>query len=122
MSPQALQKRMMHGNVYPDPRKAELALHRFFTIENLTALRDLALMRVADRVDTDLLERWSKGRTVPDTRERVLVCVQRSELAEDLSAAAPASLSGPEATSSWSTCTPPRSVRPRNGSTRCENW
>jgi two-component system, OmpR family, sensor histidine kinase KdpD len=84
MSPQALQKRMMHGNVYPDPRKAELALRRFFTIENLTALRDLALMRVADRVDNELLERWTKDRSVPDTRERVLVCIERSELAEDL--------------------------------------
>ena len=84
MSPQALQKRMMHGNVYPDPRKAELALRRFFTIENLTALRDLALMRVANRVDNDLLERWTKHRSVPDIRERVLVCVERSELAEDL--------------------------------------
>ena len=48
MSPQALRRRMMHGNVYPDPRKAELALRRFFTEENLTALRDLALMRVAE--------------------------------------------------------------------------
>ena len=84
MSPQALQKRMMHGNVYPDPRKAELAMRRFFTIENLTALRDLALMQVADSVDTELLERWTKDRSVPDTRERVLVCVQHSELAEDL--------------------------------------
>jgi two-component system, OmpR family, sensor histidine kinase KdpD len=84
MSPQALQKRMMHGNVYPDPRKAELALRRFFTIENLTALRDLALMRVANRVDDELLDRWTKDRSVPDTRERVLVCVERSPLVEDL--------------------------------------
>jgi two-component system, OmpR family, sensor histidine kinase KdpD len=37
MSPRALQRRMMHGNVYPDPRKAELALRRFFTTDNLTA-------------------------------------------------------------------------------------
>jgi len=84
MSPQALQRRMMHGNVYPDPRKAELALRRFFTLENLTALRDLALMRVANRVDSELLERWTKDRAVPDTRERVLVCVQHGELAEYL--------------------------------------
>ncbi len=84
MSPQALQRRMVHGNVYPDPRKAELALRRFFTIENLTALRDLALMRVANQVDNELLERWTKERSVPDTRERVLICVQHSDLAEDL--------------------------------------
>ena len=80
MSPHALQRRMMHGNVYPDARKAELALRRFFTEENLTALRELALMRVANQVDEDLLSRWTKE-TVPDTRERVLVCVSRPELA-----------------------------------------
>jgi two-component system sensor histidine kinase KdpD len=74
---------MRHGNVYPDPVKAELALRRFFTLENLTALRELALMRVADRVDADLLERWSKAST-PETRERILVCVSGSDLSETL--------------------------------------
>lgn len=83
MSPEALQRRMRHGNVYPDPAKAELALRRFFTLENLTALRELALMRVADRVDADLLERWSKAST-PETRERILVCVSGSDLSETL--------------------------------------
>lgn len=83
MSPQALRRRIIHGNVYPDPRKAELALRRFFTEENLTALRELALMRVADQVDQELLDRWTKE-TMPDTRERVLVCVSRPGLAEDL--------------------------------------
>lgn len=83
MSPEALRRRMQHGNVYPDPQKSELALHRFFTLENLTALRELALMRVANRVDADLLERWTK-QTTPQTRERILVCVGEEELAEDL--------------------------------------
>ncbi|HEX9124444.1 MAG TPA: sensor histidine kinase KdpD [Actinomycetota bacterium] len=83
MSPHALQRRMIHGNVYPDPRKAELALQRFFTSENLTALRELALMRVADQVDESLLEQWSKT-NVPETRERVLVCVSRPGFSEDL--------------------------------------
>jgi two-component system, OmpR family, sensor histidine kinase KdpD len=83
MSPHALQRRMLHGNVYPDPRKAELALRRFFTMENLTALRQLALMRVADQVDSDLLDRWSRGR-VPETRERVLVAVSRPGFSDDL--------------------------------------
>ncbi len=83
MSPHALRRRMMHGNVYPDPRKAELALRRFFTEENLTALRDLALMRVANQVDEDLLSRWTKE-TAPGARERILVCVSRPELAEAL--------------------------------------
>jgi two-component system sensor histidine kinase KdpD len=83
MSPHALRRRMIHGNVYPDPRKAELALQRFFTVENLTALRELALMRVANQVDESLLERWSKSK-VPETRERVLVCVSGGGFSEAL--------------------------------------
>jgi two-component system sensor histidine kinase KdpD len=83
MSPYALQRRMMHGNVYPDPAKAELALRRFFTMENLTALRELALMRVANQVDDELLRRWSKAGS-PETRERILVCVSRPDIAEFL--------------------------------------
>jgi nucleotide-binding universal stress UspA family protein len=83
MSPSALQRRMVHGNIYPDPRKAELALRRFFTTENLTALRELALMRVANRVDETLLANWSKSRS-PETRERVLVCVSRPGVSEEL--------------------------------------
>jgi two-component system sensor histidine kinase KdpD len=83
MSPTALQRRMMHGNVYPDPQKAELALRRFFTTDNLTALRELALMRVADQVDEQLLARWSHG-AIPETRERVLVCVASPRYAEHL--------------------------------------
>jgi two-component system, OmpR family, sensor histidine kinase KdpD len=83
ISPSALQRRMMHGNIYPDSRKAELALNRFFTTDNLTALRELALMRVANRVDDTLLASWSKGRT-PETRERVLVCISRPRVSEDL--------------------------------------
>jgi two-component system sensor histidine kinase KdpD len=83
MSPHALQRRMLHGNVYPDPAKAELALQRYFTTDNLTALRELALMRVANQVDATLLSRWSKGR-IPETRERVLVCVSHPEFSWDL--------------------------------------
>jgi len=83
ISPSALQRRMVLGNIYPDPRKAELALRRFFTTENLTALRELALMRVANQVDEALLARWS-GAAAPETRERILVCVSRPELSEEL--------------------------------------
>ena len=83
MSPRALQRRMIHGNIYPDPRKAELALRRFFTIENLTALRELALMRVANQVDDELLARWRRT-AIAETRERVLVLVSRPEVSEEL--------------------------------------
>jgi two-component system sensor histidine kinase KdpD len=77
MSPHALRRRIAHGNVYPDARKAELALQRFFTTENLTALRELALLKVANQVDESLLTRWSGEGAAPDVRERVLVCVSR---------------------------------------------
>ena len=39
--------------------------------------------RVANQVDATLLSRWSKGR-IPETRERVLVCVSHPEFARDL--------------------------------------
>jgi two-component system, OmpR family, sensor histidine kinase KdpD len=85
MSPHALRRRLAHGNVYPDPRKSELALQRFFTTENLTALRELALMKVANQVDESLLDRWSREGAAPDVRERVLVCVSRpGELSDTL--------------------------------------
>jgi two-component system sensor histidine kinase KdpD len=53
MSPFALRQRMRHGNVYPEER-ARIALDRFFTESNLTALRELALRFVAGRVDAQL--------------------------------------------------------------------
>jgi len=85
MSPHALRRRIAHGNVYPDARKAELALQRFFTTENLTALRELALLKVANQVDESLLTRWSGAGAAPDVRERVLVCVSRpGEVSDDL--------------------------------------
>jgi two-component system sensor histidine kinase KdpD len=85
MSPHALRRRIAHGNVYPDARKSELALQRFFTMENLTALRELALLKVANQVDESLLDRWVKEGAAPDVRERVLVCVSRAgELADNL--------------------------------------
>src|SRR6266511_300511 len=83
MSPYALQRRMVHGNVYPNPGKAELALQKYFTMDNLTALRELALMRVANQVDEEVLRRWSK-QGIPETRERILVCVSRPGVSEDL--------------------------------------
>jgi two-component system sensor histidine kinase KdpD len=85
MSPHALRRRIAHGNVYPDARKAELALQRFFTTENLTALRELALLKVANQVDDTLLDRWSREGAAPDVRERVLVCVSHpGELSDTL--------------------------------------
>src|SRR4029077_19911307 len=72
MSPHALRQRMRHGNVYP-PERTEIALDRFFTEPNLTALREIALRRVARQVDVELegagVER-SRG-TVPGVSDHV---------------------------------------------------
>ncbi|HEY8324046.1 MAG TPA: sensor histidine kinase KdpD [Ktedonobacterales bacterium] len=53
ISPEALRARLRHGNVYP-PERARLALERYFSISNLTALRDLALQRVSAKTEQQL--------------------------------------------------------------------
>ncbi len=53
MTPQALRRRMAHGNIYP-PEKVDASLANYFREGNLGALRELALMWVADRVDEAL--------------------------------------------------------------------
>jgi two-component system sensor histidine kinase KdpD len=79
MSPHALRQRMRHGNVYP-PDRTRVALDRFFTEPNLTALRDLALRFTARRVEGQL-ERFvidgSLG-AMPRTSDRVVVLVDGS--------------------------------------------
>ena len=76
MSPHALRQRMRHGNVYP-PERSQVALDRFFTEANLTALRELSLRFVAGRVDRQL-ERISTDMGVAGPgplSERVMVLV-----------------------------------------------
>src|SRR5690348_4541005 len=53
MSAEALRRRLAHGNVYA-PEKVDAALSNYFRAGNLTALRELALLWVADRVDDAL--------------------------------------------------------------------
>jgi len=53
MAPEALRRRLAHGNVYP-PGRIDAALANYFRVGNLTALRELALLWVADRVDEEL--------------------------------------------------------------------
>jgi two-component system sensor histidine kinase KdpD len=55
MAPEALRRRMVHGNVYPQAQ-ATRALENFFTVGNLTALRDLALRATAREVEQKLSE------------------------------------------------------------------
>jgi two-component system sensor histidine kinase KdpD len=73
MSPHALRQRMKHGNVYP-PDRSRIALEKFFTESNLTALRELALRFVAGRVEGQL-EDTIAGQQLPLVTERVLVLV-----------------------------------------------
>ncbi len=76
MSPHALRQRMKHGNVYP-PDRTQIALEKFFTEANLTALRELALRLVAQRVEGQL-EDTIAGQQLPLVTERVLVLVDGS--------------------------------------------
>ena len=75
-SPEALRRRMVHGNIYP-AEKVPDALTHFFRSENLVALRELALRFVADETEEELLaylrERHSDA--LWETRERILVAV-----------------------------------------------
>ena len=76
MTPEALRRRMVHGNVYP-PNRVDAALTHYFRPGNLTALRELALLWLADRVEEGLQRyRAEHGIATPwETRERIVVAV-----------------------------------------------
>ena len=85
LTPDDLIQRLKEGKVYV-PKQAERALEHFFAPANLTALRELALRRTADRVDEQLLSEmqaraisgpWAAG-------ERILVCVSEDPRAAGL--------------------------------------
>ena len=80
MSPHALRQRMKHGNVYP-PDRTRIALDKFFTESNLTALRELALRFVAQRVEGQL-EGSAAGEQLPLITERVMVLVDGSQASQ----------------------------------------
>lgn len=80
IAPDDLIQRLREGKVYV-PRTAQRALEHYFAPGNLTALRELALRRTAQRVDEQLLSHmrthairgpWAAG-------ERVVVCISESE-------------------------------------------
>ena len=76
MSPEALRRRMAHGNVYA-AEKVDAALSNYFRVGNLSALRELALVWLADRVD-EALERYRHDQGISETwpaRERVVVAL-----------------------------------------------
>jgi two-component system sensor histidine kinase KdpD len=74
MTPEALRRRMAHGNVYP-PERVDAALSNYFRVGNLTALRELALLWLADSVEEGLQQyRAEHGITGTwETKERIVV-------------------------------------------------
>jgi len=89
VTPQALEKRMKRGDVYPTDR-AERALSHFFRPGNLIALRELALRQVTQVVDRGLDAYLAKENVeqAPAVRERIAVCVSSNPAAQYLVARA----------------------------------
>jgi two-component system sensor histidine kinase KdpD len=76
MAPEALRRRMAHGNVYPAER-IDAALSNYFRLGNLSALRELALLWVADRVD-EALDRYRHSHGIAaawPARDRIVVAL-----------------------------------------------
>jgi two-component system sensor histidine kinase KdpD len=85
MAPEALRRRMAHGNIYA-PEKVDAALGNYFRVGNLAALRELALLWVADKVEEGLHDyRERHGIAQPwETKERVVVALTGSPQGERL--------------------------------------
>src|SRR6266849_6104393 len=76
ITPEALRRRMAHGNIYP-PEKIDAALTNYFRGGNLAALRELALLWLADKVDEGL-QRYRTEHHIQgawEARERVVVAL-----------------------------------------------
>lgn len=85
LPPPELLQRLKEGKVYV-PEQAAQAIERFFRMGNLTALRELALRRTAERVD-DQMRAYMQTRAIPGpwpAGERLLVCISASPLSERL--------------------------------------
>ena len=85
ITPEALQQRLSHGNVYA-AEHIDVALSNYFRAGNLTALRELALLWLADQVDT-ALSRYRAEHKITQTweaRERVVVAVTGGPESETL--------------------------------------
>ncbi|MBB5957057.1 two-component system sensor histidine kinase KdpD [Saccharothrix tamanrassetensis] len=85
ITPEALRRRLAHGNVYA-AHKIDAALGNYFRPGNLTALRELALLWLADQVDV-ALQRYRTEQRITDTwetRERVVVAITGGNESETL--------------------------------------
>jgi two-component system sensor histidine kinase KdpD len=85
ITPEALRRRMSHGNVYA-PEKVDAALSNYFRRGNLTALRELALLWLADQVDAALAKYRAENKITEtwEARERVVVAVTGDAESETL--------------------------------------
>ncbi|HEV7975568.1 sensor histidine kinase KdpD [Amycolatopsis sp.] len=85
ITPEALRRRLAHGNIYSAER-IDAALGNYFRPGNLTALRELALLWVADQVDV-ALQRYRAEQQITDTweaRERIVVSITGGAESETL--------------------------------------
>jgi two-component system, OmpR family, sensor histidine kinase KdpD len=85
ITPEALRRRLAHGNVYPSER-IDAAMTNYFRAGNLTALREIALLWLADQVDA-ALAKYRADQKITDTweaRERVVVAVTGGPESETL--------------------------------------
>jgi two-component system sensor histidine kinase KdpD len=85
LTPDDLIQRLKEGKVYV-PKQAERALEHYFSPGNLTALRELALRRTAERVDEQLLTHM-QAHAIPGpwaAGERILVCISEDPRAAGL--------------------------------------
>ncbi len=85
MTPEAIRRRMAHGNIYPAER-VNAALANYFRPGNLAALRELALLWLADKVEDGLQKYMADHGIVSswETRERVIVALTGAPSGEHL--------------------------------------
>jgi two-component system sensor histidine kinase KdpD len=87
IAPDALRARLRHGNVYP-PEQAQRALDHYFSQSNLTALRELALRRTAEKTETQL-EALMHGRGAEEAQTWGATATERVMVAFDARSHAP---------------------------------
>ncbi|MDP4083990.1 MAG: KdpD-like non-kinase potassium sensor [Bacillota bacterium] len=84
ITPETLRKRLLEGKIY-SKEKIEQSLNHFFTLSNLSALRELSLREVANDVDEKIEQITSDIVNGPiGVHEKILVCVQYGPTAEKL--------------------------------------
>jgi len=85
ITPEALHRRMVHGNIY-QADKIDAALNNYFRIGNLSALRELALLWVADKVEEGL-QKYRKDEGISEiweSQEKIVIAVNDAPEAETI--------------------------------------